>query len=224
MYLFQKQKKYFNKKYHDKIAETGNPVRKSFFSGKAEDGRKFLGINNSLPVILVLGGSQGAAEINNLIRLILGKISDKYIIIHQCGEADYKADFGTEYENYFQVPFFKNEFPDILASADLIVSRGGAGTIWELSAAGKASIIIPLRGSGTRGDQLMNCRYLRSINAASVIDDKIITDDMLIEKIDLLFNNSLKLDELRKNIKIITKTDPADQIAGIIIKYAGGKK
>ena len=122
------------------------------------------------------------------------------------------------------MPFFKNEFPDILASADLIVSRGGAGTIWELSAAGKASIIIPLRGSGTRGDQLMNCRYLRSINAASVIDDKIITDDMLIEKIDLLFNNSLKLDELRKNIKIITKTDPADQIAGIIIKYAGGKK
>ena len=214
--------KYFKEKYKSRIIETGNPVRKRFFTGNASEGKKFLGIENSLPVILVLGGSQGASEINNLIRDILGKIADKYNVIHQCGEKDYQPHFGKDQVNYYQRPFFKEEFPDILASADLVVSRGGAGTIWELSAAGKASVIIPLRGSGTRGDQVMNCRFLKSIDAASVLDDEIITGEMLLEQIDKVFSDKNISEKYMKNIKIITKKDPADKISDIIIGSAGG--
>ena len=214
--------KYFKEKYKSRIVETGNPVRKRFFSGNPSAGKKFLGIENSLPVILILGGSQGASEINSLIRDILGKIAGKYNVVHQCGEKDYKPEFGKEYEEYYQKPFFKEEFPDILASADLVISRGGAGTIWELSAAGKASVIIPLRGSGTRGDQVMNCSFLRSIDAASVLDDKIITADMLLEQINSIFSDKMLLMKYMENIKIITKKDPADKISDIIIQSAGG--
>ena len=215
-------KKYFKEKYKSRITETGNPVRKRFFCGNQAEGRKFLGIENSLPIILVLGGSQGASEVNTLIRDILDRISDNYNVVHQCGERDFRPEFGKDNRNYFQVPFFKSEFPDILASADLVISRGGAGTIWELSAAGKASVIIPLRGSGTRGDQVMNCRYLRSINAASVLDNDIITGEMLLEQIKRAFSDNYK--DYMNNIKIITKNDPAEKISDIIIKSAGGKK
>jgi len=129
---------------------------------------------------------------------------------------------GKDVENYYQVPFFKEEFPDILSSADLVVARGGAGTIWELSAASKASVIIPLRGSGTRGDQVMNSRFLESIDAATVLSDKIISEDMIYNKIVSLFSNSDILNKYRENIRMITKSDPSDTISDNILETAGG--
>ncbi len=219
----EETKKYFKDKYQKNITVTGNPVRKKFFSGNPESGKKYLGIENNLPVILVLGGSQGAVEINRLIRALSGRITDKFNIIHQCGEKDYQPEAGKDLPNYYQVPFFREEFPDILSAADLVVGRGGAGTIWELSAAGKASVIIPLRGSGTRGDQVMNSRFLKSIDAAAVLDDKIITEDMLYNKILSLFANNDILNKYSKNIRIITKKDPAESISDKILKTAGGK-
>ncbi len=210
--------KYFKEKYKEKIEITGNPVREKFFTGNADAGKKILKINNNLPVLLILGGSQGAFEINKLTRDIFNKISDNYNIIHQCGVKDYNPDFGKNNKNYFQFPFFKNEFPDILACADLVISRGGAGTIWELSAAKKAAVIIPLRGSGTRGDQVMNCSFLRSIDAASVLDDKLVTGDMLFNEINKLFLDKSLIQNYEKNISTITKENPAEKISDTILK------
>ena len=210
--------KYFKPEYKKKLSVTGNPVRKKFFTGNAEKGKEYFGISNNLPVILVLGGSQGASEINNLIRSILDKLTENFNVIHQCGERDYNPDFGKDNKNYYQVPFVRDEFPDILASADLVVSRGGAGTIWELSAAGKAAVIIPLRGSGTRGDQVLNCSFLKAIDAASVLDNKVISEDMLYNQIKSIFENRETIVKYTENIKAITKKDPAEKISDIIIK------
>ncbi len=216
-------KKYFKKRFYDKLLVTGNPVRKIFFNGSSEAGRKFLGITNDKPVLLVLGGSQGAREINTLIHELSEKLSSDFNIIHQCGDLDYNPDEVNGVSDYYQVPFFRSELSDVIAAADIVISRGGAGTIWELSAAGKASILIPLRGSGTRGDQVKNSRYLVSLEAADMLCDKVITGEMLYKKIVSLMNNMEMLEKYRKNIKNISSGDPSDIISEKILETAGGR-
>jgi UDP-N-acetylglucosamine--N-acetylmuramyl-(pentapeptide) pyrophosphoryl-undecaprenol N-acetylglucosamine transferase len=177
--------KFFNKKMRKKITTAGNPVRSAFYQADAARGRRFAGAPDGEPLLLVLGGSQGAREINALVRASLNELCSRFVVFHQTGgflaEAPDSGGTGAKNEatggqcienqyiakgRYVQVSYIKDELPDLLAAAALVVGRSGAGTVWECAAAGKPMVLVPLSGSGTRGDQVENARWFAEKAAA----------------------------------------------------------
>ena len=100
-------------------------------------------------IILVLGGSQGALQINKLIWSVCGKLCARHTIVHQTGKHEFD---GEKPAGYISREYIAEELPDILAAADLLVSRAGASTLWEAAALGKPMLLIPLGTAQSRGD------------------------------------------------------------------------
>jgi UDP-N-acetylglucosamine--N-acetylmuramyl-(pentapeptide) pyrophosphoryl-undecaprenol N-acetylglucosamine transferase len=151
----------------DKITVSGNPVRSAFRHADPARGRAFLGLGPNERILLVLGGSQGAREVNALIRCALDDLRCHYTVVHQYGpEQEWDV---RQTDGYIPLPYIKDEMPHVLAAAELVVGRSGAGTVWESAVLGKPMILIPLCGSGTRGDQVENARFFEREGAALVL-------------------------------------------------------
>ncbi|AHC14338.1 UDP-N-acetylglucosamine-N-acetylmuramyl- (pentapeptide) pyrophosphoryl-undecaprenol N-acetylglucosamine transferase [Salinispira pacifica] len=155
-----------------RVETTGNPVRKDILRGERSQGLKIAGFDGTRPVLLVQGGSLGARQINSFIREHREELLAHMDIIHQTGEKDSQRLSSTEdFQGYFARPFFSREYPHILAAADLVLSRSGAGSLWELGITGKPSFFIPLT-EGARGDQMRNARYAEERGVARVFHQK----------------------------------------------------
>jgi UDP-N-acetylglucosamine--N-acetylmuramyl-(pentapeptide) pyrophosphoryl-undecaprenol N-acetylglucosamine transferase len=158
---------FFLKPARRKVQWAGNPVRPEFRSADAAKGRAFLGLGEGDRILLVLGGSQGAREINELVREALPELAETYVVAHQTGPgAEWALPASERYRPY---PYIGDELPHVMAAAELVLGRSGAGTIWECAALGKPMVLIPLRGAGTRGDQGENARFFEKAGAALVL-------------------------------------------------------
>lgn len=193
-------------KYRPKAQSVGNPVRKEFRTADAAKGRAFVGITNDLPIILVLGGSQGALEINDLIKGSLNDLTKEFNVVHQTG-----ADYGEAVprENYYPYQYIKDEMPDVLAAADIVAGRSGAGTVWEAASAGKPMVLIPLSGSGTRGDQVENARVFEKAGAAFVLNGENRTSEKLTETLLSIWNDKERYAAMKKASEVMGKKDAA---------------
>lgn len=156
---------FFPPSYQDRIILSGNPVRPEFRAADPLRGRAFLQVTPEEPLLLVLGGSQGSRQINRLVQEALGELTRWYTVVHQTGPEEALEPSGR----YRPYPFFREEMPHVLAAAALVVSRSGAGALWECAAAGRPMVLIPLSGSGTRGDQVENARIFAQAGAAAVL-------------------------------------------------------
>jgi UDP-N-acetylglucosamine--N-acetylmuramyl-(pentapeptide) pyrophosphoryl-undecaprenol N-acetylglucosamine transferase len=162
----------FPPKYRSRVTALGNPVRKEFRLADAARGRAFAGFSGDKKMLLVLGGSQGALEINKLVEETLPVLTRYYNVVHQTGMNNDGVEMNDGYSRsagYKSVPYIKEEMPAVLAAADLVLGRSGAGTVWECATAGKPMILVPLAGAGTRGDQVENARFFEKAGAAKVI-------------------------------------------------------
>ncbi|MCL2190589.1 MAG: undecaprenyldiphospho-muramoylpentapeptide beta-N-acetylglucosaminyltransferase [Treponema sp.] len=160
----------------DRVTVSGNPVRRAFRAADPARGRAFLGLGPDDRVLLVLGGSQGAREVNDLVRACLGDLRRHYTVVHQYGSPGVSGGSPDSLGRspgiaggYVPLPYIGREMPDVLAAAELVLGRSGAGTVWESAALGKPMILIPLSGPGTRGDQVENARFFEREGAALVL-------------------------------------------------------
>ncbi|MFF8845882.1 glycosyltransferase [Streptomyces sp. NPDC015127] len=159
---------------------TGNPVRPEVSTGQADKAVQVLGLrgfDRALPTVYVTGGAQGSAQINDTVRSILPWLLAQANVVHQCGEANvtalrrFAATLPTDLAGrYYLTGFVGPELPDVLALADVVISRSGAGTIAELTALGKAAVLIPL-ASSAGGEQMHNARHLQDAGAAVALLD-----------------------------------------------------
>ena len=158
--------RFFPQEIHSIITVSGNPVRETFRCPDPVKGRAFLGLGQDERILLVLGGSQGAKEINDLVRDSIEQLTKVYTVVHQTGPNllnDVPAG-----ERYKPFAYFKEEMPHVMAASEIVMGRSGAG-IWEWAVLGKPMLLIPLKGSGTRGDQVENARYFQQMGAAQVV-------------------------------------------------------
>ena len=170
---YEETKKFLGAEKAKKAVVTGNPVRPVFYETNPENGKKFLFENRSdynpeKPILLVLGGSLGAHQINELVAENLDWLTERFNVVHQCGAKDADA-MPKHHEGYFLHPFIYKEMSDVISCADSILSRAGANSIWEASVLGKPMVLIPLCGSGTRGDQVDNAKFFEEKGAALVL-------------------------------------------------------
>jgi UDP-N-acetylglucosamine--N-acetylmuramyl-(pentapeptide) pyrophosphoryl-undecaprenol N-acetylglucosamine transferase len=160
--------RFLPKSIADKITVSGNLIRSAFYTADPQRGRAFLGLGTGERILLVLGGSQGAQEVNELIRDSLPALTALYTVVHQTGQV-WQA---SPAPHYLPFTFIHEELPHILAAAELVVGRSGAGTLWECASVGVPLVLIPLQGAGTRGDQVENARVFAQAGAALVLEER----------------------------------------------------
>ena len=167
----------------------GAPIRRSVLSAKREDARKNLDIPNNAKVVLVFGGGSGSQAVNEALRSCLNSLTKSYFILHVCGKGNAVE---CHFKNYRQYEFVA-DMGTMYASADLVISRAGAGAVFELLALKKPSILIPLEGA-TRGDQWENAEYFHAKGLCRILPQNNLSS--LEEEIRLAFADK----ELKKQL------------------------
>lgn len=170
----------------DKAVLTGTPIRQELRSGSKLAALKFCNFTANKPVIMIIGGSLGAAAINDNIRKILPALLKDFQIIHLCGKDKLDESLvGTE--GYVQFEYIKKELADLFSLADIIVSRAGANAICEILDLQKPNLLIPLSAKASRGDQILNARSFERQGYSMVLEEEEITEEKLLETIHQLY-------------------------------------
>ncbi|MCR5107150.1 MAG: undecaprenyldiphospho-muramoylpentapeptide beta-N-acetylglucosaminyltransferase [Lachnospiraceae bacterium] len=201
----------------DKAVLTGLPIRDELMTGDKEKGKAFLNIDNinkDKPVLLVIGGSLGAAAVNSAIRSLLDKLLNDFNVVHLCGNG--KTDPSLSHKpGYFQFEYIKDELKDLFALADIVISRAGANAIFELLALKKPNLLIPLPSKSSRGDQLLNATSFEKQGFSLVLNEEDITDLTLYEKITELYGSR---DQFKDNMEKSSQNNAIEKIIELIIK------
>jgi UDP-N-acetylglucosamine--N-acetylmuramyl-(pentapeptide) pyrophosphoryl-undecaprenol N-acetylglucosamine transferase len=205
---------------------TGNPIREDIYDGNRKRGIEEFGLSEKLPTIMIIGGSQGALAINQLISEVLTVLLAKYQIIHVSGERDYdwllyksqQLDKSLA-KNYHLHNFLSSSLKDAYAVSDLVISRAGNNVIAELAALAKPTILIPLSTSAN-DHQLVNAQILSQAGAAVLMLQEHLSSKKLSRQIDILFERPDELESMAKNIEKFAKKDAAEAVAKEIINLA----
>jgi len=189
---FEESKKYFKKFANKKVLFTGSPIRNEILEGNIKDGYKFTKLDKFRPIILIMGGSQGAAQINKLVIDSLDQLLKKFQIIHLVGRGN--LNISIHKRGYTQYEFLNEQLKDVYAISELIISRAGANSLFEIAALKKKAIIIPLSTNSSRGDQIENARIFIKKYGWSVLQGKVNCDDF-IKAIEFAQMNQFEIKE-----------------------------
>lgn len=200
-------KKHLKLKDESKLVLTGNPVRETIFSADRETTRMRMGIGDRI-CVLSFGGSLGARRINEAIADVMKWHSggDRIHHIHATGSYDYE-DFlkmleerqvDTVPNGHIDVREYIDNMPSCLAAADIVICRAGAITLSELECAGRASILIP-SPNVAENHQYHNAMELVNAGAAEILEEKDLSGESLIAKLEKLTSDREKLAEIGKN-------------------------
>lgn len=205
------------------IVYTGTPVKiqkKDYDINTKTQIIKDLGLNETKPIILIFGGSQGAQKINEaIIGIITEKLNKKYQMIWATGPKQYDSIKETletknininNIENMKIVPYIYN-MEEVMNVSDVIVARSGAMTITEISNLGKPSILIPLPNV-SQNHQLHNAKVLENVGAAKIILNEDLDENNLNNLIEDIILNKNKLEKMGKNALKIASNDVEEKI------------
>ena len=211
-----------------KVAYTSQPLRKDIALPITVGAREFLKIEEEVPVVLVLGGSQGAQKINDTVLEGLDNLVKKYAIIHQTGKkniTEVKATseavlFNSPYKDRYKVYDYLNVLALRMAAgvASVVVSRAGS-TIFEIAAWGVPSIIIPINEKVSR-DQHSNAFAYARAGASEVIEENNLTVNILASEIERLVTNQGEREKMQTAAKAFYKPNAARLVAEEILKIA----
>lgn len=183
----------------DKAVLTGSPIREELSKGDKIAALDLCGFTANKPVIMVIGGSLGAASINNAVREALPKLLEDFQVVHICGK-DKIDNMLLHKEGYVQFEYVKAELKDLFAMADVVISRAGANSICEILALKKPNLLIPLSAKSSRGDQILNAKSFESQGFSIVIDDDDLSADLLADKVtELYFTRQTFLDAMGRS-------------------------
>ena len=191
---------------------TGSPIRAELAAGSRERGMQLCGFHPDRPVIMVIGGSLGAANVNAAVRAALPELLRDFQVVHICGKGKVDESL-NDTAGYKQFDYVKEDLKDLFALADVVISRAGANAICELHALRKPNLLIPLGLNASRGDQILNARSFEAQGYSMVLMEEEIGEHTLAEKVTELFasrqNYIRAMDEG-------TMADPIMTITGII--------
>ncbi len=227
---FEEAKKYFPQ---SKTAVIGNPIRNEFLNQKIDQkiAKEKLGFNPEFPLLFVVGGSQGAQKINELILEELINILKIIQILHQTGKVNFTEveklaqaiilDLPVSVEvksRYKAFPFLDtNQMVLAFSAADLIVSRAGSGSIFEIAAFGKPSIIIPITNSAN-DHQRLNAYAFKNSGSAVILEEDNLLGGVFLNQIEAILNNKDLYQEMSNSALNFAKKDAVKILANEIIK------
>lgn len=216
----------------EKTVLTGNPIREEILTGDAGRFAKTFGLELDKMVILVLGGSQGAQVLNEaILRVLPGLLERNIQVVHQTGEKNYDTivtsveAYGLKLGASGYVPrafLSAMEIADALSVATIVISRAGAGSIAELSATKKASILVPL-ASSANDEQRLNAYDVAEIGGALVIEEENLGQNMFLEKIDELLAHPEVRTSMGEKLTAFYHPDASDTLASGVLSLIQNK-
>jgi UDP-N-acetylglucosamine--N-acetylmuramyl-(pentapeptide) pyrophosphoryl-undecaprenol N-acetylglucosamine transferase len=205
---------------------TGNPVRPEVLTGQPDKAISALGLtgfDRALPTVYVTGGAQGSVQINTAVRAILPWLLTQANVIHQCGATSieesrqYAAQLPDDARRcYLVTDFVGPELPDVLALADVVISRSGAGTIAELTALGKPSVLIPLATSAGN-EQEHNALHLQKTGAAIALLKDAVTPEGLRQAVAPILTSSERRLQMAEQARSLGCPDAADRLTEVLL-------
>jgi len=215
-----------------KTVLTGNPIRKELLTGDRNEAAKLFSLNPNKKTIFIYGGSQGAQKINDIIlESLVMMVGKDFQIIHQCGNSQYEtvkksvdkfikegegSYGGVLTQNYRLEPFLGMErIRAAYALADVIVSRAGAGSIFEIALLGKPAVFIPLSTKSSRGEQIANATELVKYGSVIIEEDNL-TPHILLNRIEYLLKPDI-YPAVSEKIKSFATPDAAEKIVSVLL-------
>lgn len=209
----------------EKTILTGIPIRETLLQEGTARTRKDLGIESTKPLVLIIGGSQGAQRINNLIVGSLDELLPHYAILHQTGEQNLEvvkqsaqtltenAELLTEY--YPRAFFDARDMHTALSVADIVISRAGSTSLYEIALHQKPAIVIPIP-EGVSQDQRTNAYTYARISGASVLEEENLTPNLLASEIERIMSDQPLRKEMAQGAAQFAKRDAAEKLAQLL--------
>ncbi len=212
----------------DKVAFTGNPVRKALLLPAREGVHEFLGLEKDVPIIYVTGGSQGAEAVNEAVLAALPQLVEKYQIVHQTGGLNLKevesrakvALANSPYAKRYKTYAYLNDqaLRMVAGASQLVISRAGS-TIFELALWGIPSIIVPIPEPISH-DQTKNAfAYARS-GGAVVIEQNNLTQNLLVSEINRIMGDKALWEKMSSSARAFARADAARLVADALLDIA----
>lgn len=195
-----------------KAVLTGSPIRQELLAGNRLAALQFTGLSANKPVIMIMGGSLGAAAVNDAVRRILPELLKDFQVVHLCGKGKLDESLANT-PGYVQYEYIKGELKDLFALCDVVISRAGANAICELLALRKPSLLIPLSAAASRGDQILNARSFEKQGFSMVMEEEEITDEKLLAAVRSLYENRAGF---VSTMEQSSQTDSIETIIGLI--------
>ncbi len=181
--------------FHDSIASfsrpshkthTGIPLRDRFYAPSTDLPETFPSPSPSKPRLVIFGGSAGARHINEFVHTHRASLTAKFQVIHIVGPAPPLPDSSPDYHPYTNI---NDHFANLLASAQLVICRSGANTLYELIALQCPHILIPLPATVSRGEQVQNANWAKQKSISEVIYQDQLTWDLFIQTANRILKN-----------------------------------
>jgi UDP-N-acetylglucosamine--N-acetylmuramyl-(pentapeptide) pyrophosphoryl-undecaprenol N-acetylglucosamine transferase len=212
-YTFPETKQHLNSQ---KSIHVGAIIREELKRGNAVKGLHLCEFTQSKPVLLIMGGSQGAQKINQKIRNNLNQLLQEFQIVHICGKGQVDSEINVR--GYKQYEYIQKELPDILAMSSVVISRAGSKSIFEFLALKIPMLLIPLSLKASRGDQILNAQSFYKHGYCEVLYEEEMTDEVFIEQIKQVYS---KRQEIKENMSIDGEEAPLNKVINIITETAG---
>ncbi len=217
---FKSTKSYF--KNSKRVVLTGNPLRQELFNISKAAARERLGIHNDNPLIVASGGSLGAEGFNHAVMQFINKtkVSTSFNMIFGTGEAHFNdimlqvATVFKSFPKHITVVPFIHDMSAALVAADLVIGRGGAITLSEITALQKPSVLIP-SPNVTNNHQEYNARALHDAGAAIMFTERKLEKDNcagFVTTIAELLSDPKRLRDMSNSAKSVGITDGVQQI------------
>jgi len=194
---------------------TGNPVRAEILAAKPSLAFDRLGLDPSLDLLVITGGGTGALGLNRLVATAAPRLVERAQVIHLTGRGR-GVPAATASERYRAIEFLVDEMPHVLAAATAVVSRAGMGTLTELAALARPSLIVPLPGS----HQWANAQAFARLGAIEVADQEALTPDSLADRVLSLLADAPRREQLGRALAASMPRDAADRIASELLALA----
>lgn len=194
----------------------GNPVRPELFKGEKSSAKQKFGIKSDLPVILAMGGGTGSLKINQLVVESIQHLKGFCEIIHLSGKERPQelVDHASKYFDYYHhYQFLNEEMADAYAVADVVISRGGFGSISEIAALRKPAILIP-----KPGHQFDNVKFISDDSAAIFVDERVADGLYLAKVIKELLNNDIERKQMANRLNALMPSAENQAMIDIINK------
>lgn len=192
---------------------TGTPIRQELLQGSKIKGKEICKFSSDKPVLLVIGGSLGSRVINEALRGHINEVTERFSVIHICGKGN--LDKAIKNNSYRQFEYVREELPHLMALSDIVLSRSGANSIYELLALKKPNLLIPLSKKSSRGDQILNAKSFEKNGYSMVLLEEELNDETLLNNINKLYENKDRYIENMSKSGLINSTD---KIVDIIVK------